>query len=325
MKILLLSLLLVPNLATARLWESQVDMTARFGNSRTDGNDESPFGKVAGCELLVFQKDDIICFAYFQAHNCICEAYQRADNDWLSKGQMQAVLDANEFGKPWKYERQSSGDGYWFKSDGSARASCFKAVEPGAPRRVIVTVPRFDEAMGAERKAKDDAERWGADFLAATPVPPSTPITQKIARSVTDSQRAAVQKHPDLSIAGGPLNRAFLARLADWKTAHDPRLDKSDWPERIADECDIPTPTVVPAPKLQTPAPPCPYQARAAHLSGAGVARATFNDQGHCSSVSIVQSTGSGILDSNTISWAEAHWTGPANSTKDVPVSYAWQ
>ncbi len=71
--------------------------------------------------------------------------------------------------------------------------------------------------------------------------------------------------------------------------------------------------------------PPYPYQARAAHLTGSGYASATFDGSGHCVSVSVTQSAGSGILDNNTVSFGKANWVGPPNQTVRVPITYRLQ
>ncbi len=60
----------------------------------------------------------------------------------------------------------------------------------------------------------------------------SSPLT-----TVEESQRTAIRQHPQLASSGSTFNRLFLARLATWKATHDSRLDRSDWPERLADDC----------------------------------------------------------------------------------------
>lgn len=74
-----------------------------------------------------------------------------------------------------------------------------------------------------------------------------------------------------------------------------------------------------------TPKPPYPYQARKAHLTGSGVCHVTFDASGRVSSATMTQSIGSGILDSNTVSYARANWTGPPNGALDVPITYQLQ
>lgn len=74
--------------------------------------------------------------------------------------------------------------------------------------------------------------------------------------------------------------------------------------------------------KPHTPQPPYPYQARAAHITGSGSVSVTFDGSGHASSVSISQSVGSAILDSNTVQFARANWTGTPNTHVTVPITY---
>ena len=75
----------------------------------------------------------------------------------------------------------------------------------------------------------------------------------------------------------------------------------------------------------KTPKPPYPYQARAAHLTGVSTVRITSDASGHISSVVIVKSAGSGLLDSNTQSFIKANWVGPANATYTKEVEYRLQ
>ncbi len=54
---------------------------------------------------------------------------------------------------------------------------------------------------------------------------------------VKQSQQEAVRKYPQIGIASSTTNKAFLARMNEWKASGDPRMGKSDWPERVADDC----------------------------------------------------------------------------------------
>ncbi len=74
-------------------------------------------------------------------------------------------------------------------------------------------------------------------YVAPTPYTPAPPA---FAADVKQSQFLAIQKHPDLAIKDSPANRRFLARYQEWKDRHDPRLDRSDWPQRLADETAVP-------------------------------------------------------------------------------------
>ena len=70
-----------------------------------------------------------------------------------------------------------------------------------------------------------------------TPRSAPTPTPAAFAADVRYSQQAAVQKYPALTVAGSPLNALFLSRLNFWKARRDPRLDRSNWPEVLADDC----------------------------------------------------------------------------------------
>jgi hypothetical protein len=69
------------------------------------------------------------------------------------------------------------------------------------------------------------------------PTPPPTPTPPAFLTDVTYSQRAAVAKYPQLGVAGSPMNRTFLKRLAEWQGRNDPRLNHSNWPENLANAC----------------------------------------------------------------------------------------
>lgn len=74
--------------------------------------------------------------------------------------------------------------------------------------------------------------------------------------------------------------------------------------------------------KPHTPQPPYPFQAKAAHLTGSGVCRVTFDASGRVSSATMTSSIGSGVLDGNTTSYAKMNWTGTPNTTVNVPITY---
>ena len=140
-------------------------------------------------------------------------------------------------------------------------------------------------------------------------------------------------------VAGAPVR--FIATDTAWAAAEDDRVQrdkatavmaqKRAETQGIADAFGaippaalILTPTPRPGP-THLPNPPYPLQARAAHITGSGTARATFDASGHCSNVEIVQSAGSAILDMNTKSYGKANWVGPAGQTVTIPVTYRLQ
>ena len=76
-----------------------------------------------------------------------------------------------------------------------------------------------------------------------------------------------------------------------------------------------------------TPKPPFPYAVKRQRLYGQGVVRATFTRPGRPTSVQMIRSTGSSLLDENTRTYAAANWLLPRHSrgfpqTKDVPIVY---
>ena len=191
----------------------------------------------------MFNRDGILCFAYFQGQDCLCEAYARDDSAWLGSGQLEAVLDANSFGKEW-HSRATGKEDEWYKDDNSAHATTIKGPPPDWLRFVVFDVPRFSDLIEAENQAKKSAQKAQVGFL-NSPVADEprdrTPksVSQADAKSIAESQKRAVANHPTLAVAGSPFNKAFIARLKTWRTAHDPRLDRSDWPEILADDCAV--------------------------------------------------------------------------------------
>ena len=73
--------------------------------------------------------------------------------------------------------------------------------------------------------------------------------------------------------------------------------------------------------------PPYPYQARARNEQGNGLVKASFDESGHCVSAEMAQSTGSKILDGNTVNYALARWrsSGSEKVTTTIPVIYRLQ
>ena len=57
-----------------------------------------------------------------------------------------------------------------------------------------------------------------------------------------------------------------------------------------------------------TPHPPYPLQARVSHVEGSVAVRVTWAADGRVKEVVIVKSSGSAILDSNTLNYIKANW-----------------
>ena len=70
--------------------------------------------------------------------------------------------------------------------------------------------------------------------------------------------------------------------------------------------------------------PPYPFQARARHEQGSGIVNATFDESGHVVSADMARSTGSAILDGNTVNYARSRWrsSGGEKVTTTIPISY---
>ncbi len=75
----------------------------------------------------------------------------------------------------------------------------------------------------------------------------------------------------------------------------------------------------------KTPKPPYPAQARMSHVTGVTRVRFTTDASGGVSSVVIVKSAGSAVLDSSTQGFVKMNWKGPPNSTKEQEFEYRLQ
>jgi TonB family protein len=157
--------------------------------------------------------------------------------------------------------------------------------------------------------------------VAATYQDEQTPVRSHM----TDQEETAIRKTPSLLIS----DVAFAAaskRQQDVLAAQQAAQKKQGEANQIAS---VFGPVVTPPPStpipLHVPQPPYPQQARTIYIQGSSKVRVSFDDMGHVSSVTIVQSAGSAILDSNTESYARKEWRGPANSTTTVNVTYRYQ
>ena len=75
----------------------------------------------------------------------------------------------------------------------------------------------------------------------------------------------------------------------------------------------------------KTPHPPYPAQARMSHVTGTTTVRITTDGSGSVSSVVIVKSAGSALLDSSTQGYVRNNWKGPPNSSHDTTFEYRLQ
>ncbi len=74
----------------------------------------------------------------------------------------------------------------------------------------------------------------------------------------------------------------------------------------------------------KTPHPPYPMQARMSHITGSTSVKFTTDASGSVSSVVIVKSAGSAILDNSTQSFVKMNWKGPPNSTHQTEFVYTF-
>lgn len=75
--------------------------------------------------------------------------------------------------------------------------------------------------------------------IAATPSASPAPTSQSstFLADVKVFQRRAIAKYPELAVGNSPFNRRFVARYKEWQDHHDPRLDRANWPEVLAEDC----------------------------------------------------------------------------------------
>lgn len=216
------------------------------------------------------------------------------------------------------------------------------------PRSLIKTVDSSDEFSAAageeglirlrdfavsETKTRKDEARQAQVARNEARI---TFIKANFPRLLKESQARALAAHPDLGKADSETNKNFLADHQKLQADKSPLLDDPSWPEKLLG--DTPPEIVVPQPVAEnvaptptpviewtTPKPPYPYQARTAHLTGVTEVRVTTDSSGRVNSVVVVKSAGSGVLDSNSQSWAKEKWSGPPNATYTKKLEYRLQ
>jgi hypothetical protein len=71
-----------------------------------------------------------------------------------------------------------------------------------------------------------------------TPLPLPTPEPLPPAsQAVNEAKRLAVKYHPDLGVAGSPLNKEFVARYKRYQTEKPAFFDNPSWPLALTEEC----------------------------------------------------------------------------------------
>ena len=94
-----------------------------------------------------------------------------------------------------------------------------------------------EQTARAEEVRSSDVQQTTAVPVVTPFSAPLTPTPPAFLADVKYSQAMAMRRHPDLGRAGSPLNTLFLIRLKSWQVSHDARLNRSDWPEALADDC----------------------------------------------------------------------------------------
>ena len=115
---------------------------------------------------------------------------------------------------------------------------------------------------------------------------------------------------------------ANTASIRDSKTGRYEGLEVTDPKVLTAHQEQAAVLAPAPLDGLHTPHPSYPYAARAKHVQGSGVCHVVFGVTGHVASAEMTRSTGSDILDNNTVEFAKANWTGAPNSSVNVPITY---
>ena len=211
-------------------------------------------------------------------------------------------------------------------TEGSSREAVASAGQNSWER-----LKRYAEEEKQKRKAEEDAAAARrADYIRA-----------HLPELVKASQLRALRSHPDLSVPNSVLNQKFVAAYRELQAKNDPMLEDPNWPEILAG--DTPPSLSLPnfAPQIpattatlgglpetrtwRTPRPPYPTQARMSHLTGTTTVRVTTDASGSVSSVQILKSAGSAILDSSTQGFVKMNWKGPPNSTRDTSFDYRLQ
>ncbi len=133
--------------------------------------------------------------------------------------------------------------------------------------------------------------------------------------------------------AAGHVATAVMTKSTGSKILDDNTLSyaRKNWTGKPNSKVDVPIAFVLsPAkyqnldPHIYAPNPPYPYQARQKQEHGRGVVQVTFDARGRPVKAIMTKSTGSAILDSNTINYALKAWKYPPGQTRTVlaPVDY---
>jgi len=92
------------------------------------------------------------------------------------------------------------------------------------------------------------------------------------------------------------------------KAAHDPTVIDAKGAKPVG-------------PGWRTSRGPYPAEALAARAQGVGVVRISTNRDGRVEKAEMIKKIHP-LLDAHTVAFARANWTGPPNTTRDVPIIY---
>ncbi len=166
------------------------------------------------------------------------------------------------------------------------------------------------------------------DYRCILVVPPATNLRSAKPRMLTSTGVPALDslawEFVSEKIAQSPALKALLAtKELEFKLQiTPPSLEKSDYKDHAEQ---YPPPSTDAG--YWTPKPVYPFMAQATRAQGAGAVRVTFsNVTGRPIEVIMEQSTGSQLLDSNSIQWAAFQWRwlkpGTGNNVRTVPIKY---
>ena len=96
---------------------------------------------------------------------------------------------------------------------------------------------KIQEFVADEKNKRLVAEKAAKDAADAERAAEERQRKADEAAHLARSRQLAAYKHPTVGVPGSALNLLYLKRYKEWQAAHDPRLDRSDWPEVLADDC----------------------------------------------------------------------------------------
>ncbi|HZJ15661.1 MAG TPA: energy transducer TonB [Chthoniobacteraceae bacterium] len=187
---------------------------------------------------------------------------------------------------------------------------CLTAKTSAAAEHSTRTVAREDAAVSKAAPPPDSlaAKKRSADAHAVVRV--TTDSFGNVTRAVVVEKSGSIPDRDIISLAETWKGPPLASRTIPIVYQIDP--EKAPRP---------PTDVMRIGPGWRTVRPPYPAKAMAARAQGKGVFRISTNRDGRVEKVEIIEKIHP-LLDGYTAGFARAHWTGPPNTTRDVPVSY---